>query len=158
MRSAAVAAALLGAVAGCATAPSEDERPEVPREHWPVVVLLPAPMPSGTAPPGPPLPPEPEVSSGPINAFAKCRACHSVVAGRNGIGPSLAAVFGRQAGTAEKYRYSQGLAGSGIRWDEASLDEWLSGPRAMIPDTKMAFAGLRRPEERAEVIAFLKTL
>ncbi len=158
IRSAVSAAALLGLVTGCVTAPPEDTREAVPRDKWPVLIVVPAPMPSGAVQSGPPLPPEPEVSSGPTNAFAKCHACHSVMPGRNGIGPSLAGVYGRLAGTAERYRYSPDLAASGIRWDQASLDVWLSGPRAMVPQTKMTFAGLGRPEERAEIIAFLKTL
>jgi cytochrome c len=104
------------------------------------------------------MPPEPDVRSEPTNAFGKCRACHSVVAGTNGIGPSLAGVYGRPAGSVAGFRYSAGLAASQIRWDEAALEAWLSQPQAVVPDTKMLFAGLRRAEEREEVIAFLKTL
>jgi cytochrome c len=92
-------------------------------------------------------------------SFAQCAVCHSVKAGTNGIGPSLAGVFGQKAGhLGETYKYSDALKASGLTWDEASLDEWLTMPSKKVPGTKMVFAGQSDPTKRKELIEFLKTL
>lgn len=89
--------------------------------------------------------------------FAACRACHSVERGAGpGVGPNLAGVFGRKAGSLPGYAYSDGLKSLGIRWDADRINAWISGPRAMVPDTKMAFAGLQDPKDRIDVVAYLK--
>jgi cytochrome c len=90
--------------------------------------------------------------------FAQCAACHSVEPGKNGVGPSLAGVFGKKAGQAAGYAYSDANKNSGLTWDEATLDEYLTAPMKKVPGTKMTFAGLADPAKRAEVIAYLKTL
>jgi cytochrome c len=66
-------------------------------------------------------------------------------------------VYGRQAGSVEGYAYSPGLAEADFVWDEATLDPWLADPQAMIPGAKMLLK-LVKPEERADVIAYLKSL
>jgi len=87
--------------------------------------------------------------------FNKCRACHSFDAKKK-IGPTLADVMGRKAGTVEGFRYSKAFQASDVVWDEASMAAYLAAPRKFIKGTKMAFAGLRKPADIANVIAFLK--
>jgi cytochrome c len=93
--------------------------------------------------------------------FAKCKACHQVGEGaKNGVGPIQNQLIGRKAGTVPDYKYSQALldaAAKGLVWDEANLDKYLADPRGFMPGNKMAFVGLKKPEERADVIAYLKT-
>ena len=91
-------------------------------------------------------------------AFVPCMACHSVTAGQNGIGPSLAGVFGRKAASAPGFDYSPALKGSGLTWDDASLDKWLANPMGMVPGTRMTYAGQGDAAKRQELIAYLKTL
>jgi cytochrome c len=91
--------------------------------------------------------------------FNKCKACHTLEAGKNKIGPSLLGVLGRTAGTAEGFKYSEGMktAGAGgLVWSEDTLDKYLSDPKGFVPGNKMPFAGLPKPEERADLIAYLK--
>ena len=83
-----------------------------------------------------------------------CSACHSLEAGRNLNGPSLAGVVGRPVGSVEGYRYSSGLAEAKGAWDKARLDAWLADPRAMVPGTRMAVK-VPSPQERAKIIAYL---
>ena len=89
-------------------------------------------------------------------AFNKCAACHTLTAGRHGIGPSLAGTYGGPAASAANYRYSAELQASGLVWDAATLDAFLENPRALVPGTKMVFSGLRDPAERAQVIAYME--
>ncbi|MEO6579596.1 MAG: cytochrome c family protein [Sphingomicrobium sp.] len=91
--------------------------------------------------------------------FKKCAACHvSAAGGANGIGPNLWGVLGEPIGKgAGGYAFSAALSGVGGNWDWKSLDHWLASPRAMAPGTKMTFAGLGDPQDRANVIAFLNT-
>ncbi len=88
--------------------------------------------------------------------FAQCRSCHAVQEGRNLVGPSLYGVVGRMAGTVEGFRYSNANKESGVVWTEQNLFEYLENPRAYIPGTTMAFPGLRKEQDRADVIAYLK--
>lgn len=91
-------------------------------------------------------------------AFNQCKACHKVEAGKHGVGPSLAGVFGKKAGMAEGFKYSDAHKGSGLTWDEATLAKYLADPKGTIPGNKMAFAGLKKPEDVKEVIDYIKTL
>ena len=92
-------------------------------------------------------------------SFAKCAACHSInPGGANGIGPNLAGVYGEPIGKGRGgYAFSEVLAGKGGNWDDANLDAWLTAPSAFAAGTKMSFAGLADAQERANVIAYLKT-
>jgi len=91
-------------------------------------------------------------------AFNQCKACHKVEAGKNGIGPSLAGVVGRKSGTAAGFTYSPAMAAAGLTWDEANLTKYISDPKGTVPGNKMAFAGLKKPEDVAAVVAYLKTV
>ena len=90
-------------------------------------------------------------------AFIQCQTCHAVEAGVNKIGPSLAGIVGRQAGTVPNYTYSAANKNSGITWSEAKLFQYLENPQRVVPGTKMAFAGIPDDQKRADVIAYLKT-
>ncbi|MER8639865.1 cytochrome c family protein [Mesorhizobium sp. M0018] len=91
--------------------------------------------------------------------FAKCKVCHVADKDQNKVGPSLNGVIGRTAGTHPGFSYSKAMteAGkSGVKWDEATLTTYLRDPRAMVKGTKMAFVGLKKDEDIANVIAYLK--
>jgi cytochrome c len=88
---------------------------------------------------------------------ARCGICHSAEPGRNGTGPSLAGVFGRKAGQAPGFRYSDANRTADVIFNAATLEQYLTSPRAVIPGTTKSFAGLRNAEQRANVIAYLAT-
>ena len=93
--------------------------------------------------------------------FNVCRACHEAETDKNKVGPSLHGVVGRTAGTLPSYeaKYSPAMkeAGkNGMVWDEAHLTDYLRNPKAVIPKGKMAFPGLKKDEDLANVIAYLK--
>lgn len=88
--------------------------------------------------------------------FAQCMTCHAVQEGRNNVGPSLYQIVGRESGTIPGFKYSAANAGSDVIWTEENLFEYLENPQAYIPGTIMAFPGLRNPQDRADVIAYLK--
>ena len=91
--------------------------------------------------------------------FKKCAACHNAdKGGPNALGPNLWGVVGEVAGQgAGGFAFSDALKTKGGIWDWKSLDAWLTSPKAYAPGTKMTFAGLSKPEDRADVIAFLNT-
>ena len=92
-------------------------------------------------------------------SFAMCATCHSVTAGGPAkMGPHLAMIMGRKAGSVSGYAYSPALKGSGITWTAAQMDKWLQNPRALVPGNKMPFAGVSDKAKRAELIAYMKTL
>lgn len=90
--------------------------------------------------------------------FAKCTACHTIAqGGPNGIGPNLWATMGKAiAGVSPGFAYSSALSGKGGTWTYENMDAWLKSPRAFADGTKMSFAGLSKPEDRAAVMAYLK--
>jgi cytochrome c len=88
--------------------------------------------------------------------FAKCMACHTTEAGKNKVGPSLHGVFGRKSGSLEGFTYSDAMKNAGITWSEAELDKYLTNPKKDVPGNKMAFPGLPKPDDRANVVAYLK--
>jgi cytochrome c len=90
-----------------------------------------------------------------------CIACHSVVDAKNKVGPSLVGVVGRNIAAAASYGYSQSMkdyAAKEAVWDEAKLDAYLADPKKVVPAGKMAFGGVKKPEDRTDIIAYLKTL
>lgn len=89
--------------------------------------------------------------------FGQCRACHVAEAGVNRVGPSLWGLIGRTAGSIEGFKYSPANKNSGLVWTEEQLFTYLEAPQRTIPGTYMAFAGLKKPQDRADVIAYLKT-
>jgi cytochrome c len=90
--------------------------------------------------------------------FIKCKACHDAEEKKNKIGPYLLGVVGRKAGTVDGYHYSEAMKNSGIVWDEANLDKYLANPKEVVPHNKMAFLGLKKEQDREDVIAYLKSL
>ncbi len=92
--------------------------------------------------------------------FKKCKACHVVDAEKNKVGPHLVNIVGRAAGAVEGYKYSKAMkakAEEGLMWDEANLDAYLTKPKDFLPKTKMAFPGLKKEDQRADLIAYLKS-
>jgi len=91
--------------------------------------------------------------------FAKCAACHTVnQGGANGIGPNLYATVGEEIGHGKAgFAFSEALKGEGGSWTFEALDHWLKSPREFAPGTKMTFAGLGNPADRANLIAWLNT-
>jgi cytochrome c len=90
------------------------------------------------------------------DVFKKCGACHNAdKGGANQLGPNLWGVLGEPIGQGKGFAFSEALAKKGGNWDWHNLDDWLTSPRAFAPGTKMTFAGLGNPQDRANVIAFL---
>ena len=89
---------------------------------------------------------------------AQCGICHTAVAGENRIGPTLFGVVGRPAGSVTGFNYTADHKKLGITWDAATLDKYLTNPRAMVPDTSMVYGGLKDDAERADLVAYLETL
>ncbi len=91
--------------------------------------------------------------------FKKCGACHAVgPQAKNKVGPELNGIVGRKVAAVDGFKYSPAMVefGAGDKvWDEATLDAYLASPKGVVPKTKMAFAGLKKEDERADVIAYL---
>lgn len=96
------------------------------------------------------------------NVFKKCKACHEVGAdAKNKVGPTLNGIVGSPAAhLGDEFKYSDAMleaAAGGLVWDEASLTEFLTKPKDFMKGTKMSFAGLRKEDDIADVIAYLQT-
>ena len=90
--------------------------------------------------------------------FKKCAACHSIAeGGANKIGPALWGVLGRKAGAVSDYKYSKAMAAHGKAWSFDEMNGFLIKPKDWIKGTKMSFAGLKNPKERAAVILYMNT-
>jgi cytochrome c len=88
----------------------------------------------------------------------QCGICHSIVQGKNLVGPSLFGVVGRQSGSIEGFHYSAANKAANLTWDTATLDKYLTAPRDVVPGTIMTYAGLKDDTKRADLIAYLETL
>lgn len=92
--------------------------------------------------------------------FKKCKACHKVgEKAKKGVGPALNNIIGAAAGKQEGYKYSKAMiakGADGLVWDDANLDKYLKKPKDLVKGTKMAFPGLKKDADRANVIAYLK--
>lgn len=87
--------------------------------------------------------------------------CHSAETATNKLGPHLHGVVGRTAGSLGGYNYSKAMkdvGAAGLVWDEATLGEYLTNPKAKVPGTKMVFPGLKKPEEIRDVIAYIESV
>jgi cytochrome c len=92
------------------------------------------------------------------DTFKKCAICHSTEKGVNKIGPSLDGVVGRHSASVDGFAYSDAMKNANKTWDEATLDQYLANPKALVPGTKMIFPGLPNETDRKNVIAYLVTL
>lgn len=100
--------------------------------------------------------PAQDVGAGEVS-FRKCLPCHSVGSdARNKVGPVLNGLDGRKTGTIDDYSYSDANKNSGITWSEASFKEYIVNPAARIPGTKMAFIGVKKDKDIADLWAYLK--
>ena len=87
--------------------------------------------------------------------FNQCKACHSLDAGKNGVGPSLKGIVGTKAADVPGYTFSPAMKKSGLVWTPQVLSEYLTAPMKKVPGTKMPFAGIANPKDRDDVIAYL---
>ena len=173
----AIAVALALALAGCGggAEESEDAAPTAPEPldtaipadtatpaagETPTPGATPSESPSPTpSPKASPTPtPTPVAAASPPTVFNQCTACHSTQRGENGIGPSLAGVFGRRAASLPGFAYSQAMEDAGLTWNQANLDRYLENPRGVVPGTTMAYNGVKDAAQRQAVINYLKTL
>lgn len=167
-----VALALVFALAACGAATDEtDDQPVAVETEAPTDAAIPtddaspavaeSPVPTDTASPSPS--PTPTASASPTTAavtepaaFAVCKACHSVEPGKNGIGPSLAGIWGEKAGAVPGFTFSDAMKESGLTWNQATLDRYLTDPRGTVPGTKMAFGGVADAAKRQAIIDWIK--
>lgn len=87
--------------------------------------------------------------------FNKCKMCHTIIEGPKKIGPHLRNIIGRKAGSVPAYRYSKAMAASEVVWDEQTLDQFLKKPAKFIRKNEMTFSGIRKEQQRLDLIAYL---
>ncbi|HEY9080606.1 cytochrome c family protein [Magnetovibrio sp.] len=150
-------------------APAPEPTPEPAAEPAPAPAA--EPVAEATPEPAPaPAPTEPvaeiaavaaggDAESGKSLFRKKCMSCHTFdKGGKDRTGPNLWGIVGRNKAASETFRYSKTLTMFGGTWTEAEINSFIAGPRTFVPDTKMTFAGLKDAKDRANVLAFLKTL
>ena len=89
--------------------------------------------------------------------YKACQSCHKLESGANAVGPYLFGVVGRDIGGASGYAYSEALAGKGEVWTYENLQAFLADPKGWAPGTKMSYRGMRDPQDRADLIAYLES-
>jgi cytochrome c2 len=144
-----------------AAAPTDASSEAAPSDTASTAAATPTPTASASAKPTPA--PSPSVAAsgaaaGPPQAFNQCTACHSTAPGKTIIGPTLAHVYGRKAGTLPGFQYSDAMKNSGLTWNQANLDAFLANPAGKVPGTLMGLAGISDAAQRKAIIDYLKTL
>jgi cytochrome c len=167
-KSAAALTPVLLALAACGGGADEADEPVAdatsaadPAAEAGTETPAPGETPSPTATPSETPSPTPTATTAAVTepaAFAQCKACHSVEPGTNGIGPTLAGIWGDRAGVVPGFEFSDAMKNSGLVWNQATLDRYLTDPRGVVPGTKMAYGGLKDAAQRQAVINYLKTL
>ena len=89
--------------------------------------------------------------------FSQCMACHTVQPGQNRVGPTLHGIIGKAAGSVPRFNYSPANKNADVVWTEETLFEYLENPREFMPGTRMIYAGMPREQDRADVIAYIKS-
>jgi cytochrome c len=88
--------------------------------------------------------------------YEQCAACHEIVSDANALGPTLKGVLGRKAAGLDGYNYSPAMKRADVVWSAQTLDAFLADPQALIPGTKMPFAGMPQVSDRADLIAYIQ--
>ena len=88
--------------------------------------------------------------------FVECASCHTLEKGVHNVGPSLAGLFQRKAGTFDDYRYSPAMKRSNITWTAEELDKFIADPQMVVPANRMPYAGMTNAADRADLIAYLQ--
>lgn len=153
------------ATAPAAPAAAAAPKPAAPAPAAPApAAAKPAAAPAATAPAAPApavatpaAAPTADLVAAGEKAFNKCKACHTTEAnGPDRVGPNMHGLFGRKSGTKPGFKYSEAMTKAGVTWDETTIDKYLSDPKGYVPQNRMAFPGVPKPEERAAIIAYLK--
>ena len=103
--------------------------------------------------------PAPFNAADPVNGmskFALCRSCHTIVkGGPNLTGPNLYGVYGSKSAAVPGFEFSDAMKAANKTWDAPTIDKWIENPRAVLPETKMTFAGVTDAKNRADIIAYV---
>lgn len=149
------------------TAATEDTAADAAATPEPTESASPTPTPSASASAAPTpaasaaAAPAKVAAAAPVTApaaFNQCKICHSVEKGNNGLGPSLAGVYGDKAAAVPGFDFSDAMKSSGLTWNAANLDKYLENPQGTVPGTKMSFAGVKDAAKRQQIIDYLKSI